>query len=523
MRHALLQRFATIYWRLTGTYILSSLLLTIVFTVLLLMAGSWYYSRKLPALYAEEVMFGVSVADLHSAFEASDQRPEAFGSKLLTLFPCYHPFNEQQQQYCGATADSELIAQGRPDWLIALLDADGHVITSTQPLTYPTGLDLSSVEPSAGRQVIANALQGITDTTQLGVWSQRDREVVVAAPVIERTGQVAGVVYTRDAEQTVNSVVLSVAKLILPWTLTPWVVVSGLVALLSAWFASRGLNQRLKQLAQTSAAFAHGDLSQRIADPHRDEVGQLALQFNTMADQLANNLLALRQLADQNALLAKQAAQLATIEERNRLARDLHDSVKQQVFAASMNLAAVQELWGGDDLHGANPLIRTAAVSVEQAKRNLTAIIPALRPVELERDGIEEAIRHHVQVWEQQTGISTSCQINISMTAMPVDVEQAVFRIIQEGLANVARHSRAQMVSCSLDVHGGTLLLRICDDGVGFDVRAVPEGLGLHSMRERAQAIGGKLTVSSSSTGTELVIEVSLAEEFTDVERVHSL
>jgi NarL family two-component system sensor histidine kinase LiaS len=285
------------------------------------------------------------------------------------------------------------------------------------------------------------------------------------------------------------------------------VIWSGASGLLYAYVVRRGLSRRLGRLADTSAALASGELSRRIVDHSTDEIGQLGRQFNTMADQLSDNVQELRRLADQNAQLAAEARQLATVEERNRLARELHDSVKQQVFAASMQLGAAQELRRHDP-PAAMALTQAAATSIEQAKRDLTAIIPALRPPELERTGLAQAAHDYLRVWERQTGIATIRHIDLGGATLPLDVEQALFRILQEALTNIARHSQATEVRCVLHVRAARVELQISDNGIGFNANHVHEGVGLRSMRERAGEIGGALAINSDAGGANVHVTV---------------
>jgi NarL family two-component system sensor histidine kinase LiaS len=245
-------------------------------------------------------------------------------------------------------------------------------------------------------------------------------------------------------------------------------------------------------VSETSAAWGKGDFSQTIQDTSPDELGQLARELNVMSRQL------------QNVMQTRQ--QLATLDERNRLARDLHDSVKQQVFAIRMNLGAIQSLWESEP-EKAHARLEAALQLTGQAQQELTGLIQALRPGRLEAKGLMQTLRDMLNEWETLHGIHTECRINCPVAPSQL-IEQALFRITQEALSNAAKHSGASNISLILESDPVNTTLQISDDGHGFDPQAPAAGLGLHSMRERVEALGGSLTLESDARGTRLVIIV---------------
>ena len=186
--------------------------------------------------------------------------------------------------------------------------------------------------------------------------------------------------------------------------------------------------------------------------------------------------------------------ELAVVEERNRLARDLHDSVKQQVYAISMQLGAARVLLEeGQQAYG--PVTEAERLS-QQAGAELTTLIRALRPPGLEHKTLSAALQEYVMQWSRQNGIPADVKVNGAPT-VPVTGEDTLFRVVQEALANVARHSQARSVSVELSHQGDEVALIIEDDGAGFDMGRVEKGVGLDSMQERLEAIGGHLEISS--------------------------
>jgi signal transduction histidine kinase len=190
--------------------------------------------------------------------------------------------------------------------------------------------------------------------------------------------------------------------------------------------------------------------------------------------------------------------ELAVLEERNRLARDLHDSVKQQVFAISMQLSAARALLSETDK--AYVSVTQAEKLAQQAGAELTTLIHQLRPPGLEHKSLPTAVRDYAVDWSRQNNI----EVRLSMDEdIRVDVkeEQVLFRVIQEALSNVARHSHAASVVIELVEVDSDILLCIADNGKGFEMEHIQNGLGLNSMKERLAQIGATFHVLSEKDG----------------------
>jgi signal transduction histidine kinase len=197
--------------------------------------------------------------------------------------------------------------------------------------------------------------------------------------------------------------------------------------------------------------------------------------------------------------------ELAVVEERNRLARDLHDSVKQQVFAISMQLSAARLSLKETDK--AYPTVVQAEKLAQQAGAELTTLIHQLRPPVLERKSLIEAIKEHVNEWTNQNTIET--EIHISEGSVSADSEQVLFRVLQEALANVARHSQATKAWVTLQSENDHVTLMVKDNGIGYDTQRIAKGIGLDSMKERLAAVNGILEISSlPSHGTCITARV---------------
>jgi signal transduction histidine kinase len=186
--------------------------------------------------------------------------------------------------------------------------------------------------------------------------------------------------------------------------------------------------------------------------------------------------------------------ELAVVEERNRLARDLHDSVKQQVFAISMQLSAARTALSETDKSYQS--VMEAERLAQQAGAELTTLISALRPPRLESKPLANAIHDYVEEWSRQNKIEVEKKIDPAIS-VSLQMEQALFRVLQEALANVARHSKASKVLVTLKSEDNTVALVVEDNGVGYDAKHIKKGIGLDSMKERLMAVNGELEVSS--------------------------
>ena len=201
-----------------------------------------------------------------------------------------------------------------------------------------------------------------------------------------------------------------------------------------------------------------------------------------------------QKLLDELQTAQQKLRELAVIDERNRLARDLHDSVKQQVFAISMQLSAARtSLSVTDKVYQS---VTEAERLAQQAGAELTTLIRELRPPGLESKTLTTAIREHVEVWSRQNKIEADMNLHENVS-VDLQAEQTLFRVLQEALANVARHSQASWVAVNLESVNGFVKLGIEDNGTGFDSENIARGVGLDSMQERLAAVNGKLEVSS--------------------------
>ncbi|MFG2261336.1 GAF domain-containing sensor histidine kinase [Streptomyces sp. NPDC048720] len=211
-----------------------------------------------------------------------------------------------------------------------------------------------------------------------------------------------------------------------------------------------------------------------------------------------------------NARLYERSRELTIAEERSRLAHELHDAVSQKLFSLRLTAQAAAALVDRDPARAKGELHQVAVLAAEAADE-LRAAVVELRPAALDEDGLVATLRTQIQVLDRAHTARVSFAAN-GFRALPAAQEEAVLRVAQEALHNALRHSGAEHVRVTVDRRGGGAVLRVADDGTGFDptaVRRAGRHLGLVSMRDRAGGVGGTLTVHAApGRGTTIEMEV---------------
>jgi signal transduction histidine kinase len=220
-----------------------------------------------------------------------------------------------------------------------------------------------------------------------------------------------------------------------------------------------------------------------------------------------------RELARKNERLAQLAAtleQLAASRERNRMARELHDTLAHTLSALSVQLNALDVQLGADP-QAARQTLRQTQQLVGSGMQEARRVLHALRAGPLETLGLVAALRQAGERASADAGMQLDARLPERMSGLRPEVEQHLYRIADEALQNAARHSRGRCVELELCERDGQLVLRVDDDGVGFDAQALPGAghYGLIGIRERAQLLGGQLLVQSNPrSGTRIQIAV---------------
>jgi two-component system, NarL family, sensor histidine kinase LiaS len=293
---------------------------------------------------------------------------------------------------------------------------------------------------------------------------------------------------------------------------------------------------RLRSIVAATTRFATGQCNQHLPARAVDGIRQLEASFNQMAEQLVESMAREKILVEQNARLEEQARlsqnlqehvrqrifeysaqkkilveQNARLEERARLSRDLHDSVKQQVFALAVQIELARSLLEQDSAAAREHLCEADELSY-QIQQELTALIDALRPADLQTKELTAALRDYTTTWSRQSRITADLSLpNICL--LPSSIEEALWRVTQEALSNVARHSHASTVQLHLESTEQHVSLSVSDNGQGFETTSREHhGFGLRSIRERIEQVGGTLLIQSSrDAGTRIVVHCPLS------------
>jgi two-component system sensor histidine kinase UhpB len=262
------------------------------------------------------------------------------------------------------------------------------------------------------------------------------------------------------------------------------------------------LRRRLRPLDRLIESMEKVDLARPRANLPGDldgvgeteEVARIEQAFLRMLERLESE----RRTASRAALRAQE-------EERARVARDLHDEVNQALTGVLLHLEAARAK-APEELVG--ELAETKALA-SQAMDELLSLARQLRPAALDDLGLVAALASHVEDFEKRTGIEARFRSDGEVNRLPDDVQLVLYRVTQEALSNAARHSGASHVDVEVRRNGGSVDLRISDDGRGFSFDEAGSGLGLAGMRERALHVGGDLRLESSpGRGTKIRLAI---------------
>jgi nitrate/nitrite-specific signal transduction histidine kinase len=222
----------------------------------------------------------------------------------------------------------------------------------------------------------------------------------------------------------------------------------------------------------------------------------------SLGDQIA--------IAIENARLYERSQELAVVEERNRLAREVHDAMNQSLYSIILFAGAAQkEAEKANQASIYRHLTRVESMA-QQALKEMRLMVYELRPQELEEKGLMGALQQRLDAVEASAGLDVDLRVEGTFHLLP-RVEEALYRIVQEALNNALKHASAGSVKITVAARDGRLEVGVSDDGVGFDPGAETAGLGLATMRERAEALGGCLEVQSArGQGTAVRLTVPL-------------
>jgi two-component system, NarL family, sensor histidine kinase LiaS len=300
----------------------------------------------------------------------------------------------------------------------------------------------------------------------------------------------------------------------IPW----WALYAAILflpGLITGYVAAQKLQRELDTMDYTVLQWTRGRLSERVQTREGEPLHRFARDLNDLADTVEDRLKSLRKAAEEQMISHAEAAEAAVVEERRRLARDLHDTVSQQLFAMHMSAAAMPKLLQREDQQAANTMLQQLIQLSQAAQKQMRGLIAQLRPLELEGRTLKEAIEKWFPDYCIQNGLQGSLDLRLEeKERLSEAIEHQFFLIIQEGMANVVKHASASRAALTLHDRGDLVTLTIADDGQGFSASNVGGGsYGLHTMRERAQKLGGELEIrSKTGEGTQVQVRIPKLE-----------
>lgn len=286
---------------------------------------------------------------------------------------------------------------------------------------------------------------------------------------------------------------------------------------LVASFLTHILTRPIVELVEATRHVARADYSLTVRPWAKDELGSLAQAFNQMTDDLKQmqTLRAERERLQQMLLERVIAAQE---EERRRIARELHDSTSQSLTSLLVGLRTLEANCSEVDQEKVGELRQIAAQTLEEVHH----LAMQLRPRVLDDVGLPAALERLVFEWQSRLHIPIDLMITPGTQRLPPAVETALYRIIQEALTNIARHSSARSASILVERRQNHVITVIEDNGVGFDPQKYPNDhrIGILGMQERAKQLGGRLTIESEhGEGTSIFVEIPLEDHELEIKR----
>ena len=309
------------------------------------------------------------------------------------------------------------------------------------------------------------------------------------------------------AEDNIEQIVLVVTTQIISLTLV--MVAVGFVA---AFFLTWILTRPLLSLLDATRTVAKGDFSVQVPRWANDEIGDLSEAFNAMTRSLAQ---AERERAERENLRASYIRRVITAQEdeRKRIARELHDSTSQSLTSLLVGLRHLEE---ATDPATAKARLAEIRKTVNGTLDEVHALAWQLRPSVLDDLGLAAALQRYIGDYQTRYAIQVDFVFRNLAERLPIEIETTLYRVIQEGLTNIARHAQAQNASILLEQRAASVRVILEDNGVGFDAETVTysqKSLGLQGMRERVALLNGKLVIESQpGQGTSLFIEIPLTE-----------
>lgn len=323
--------------------------------------------------------------------------------------------------------------------------------------------------------------------------------LVFVNPLQDEDGRLLGVEVAILRAPTPSNVLI-LALSVVVGGLTVFSLAAALVGTLFGWRTARKFSKRLTHLSQVSAAWGQGDFVGQIQDNEADEIGELGENLNQVAAELQT--------------LLKDKEQIAVLEERDRMARELHDTLAQGVSGLVLQLEAVGHHLEEGEISESQTIVTDARTQARGALHKARAVIDDLRTSTDLAPDFEKSIRRRVQEFNRTYGLACDLDIQLpSSLRLPPAISLHARRALTEMLTNVARHAQATNVEVLIHLEGNSLLIEVVDDGVGFEIDTAggPGHYGILGLKERAQLTGGQFSFESApQRGTAVRLRLPL-------------
>lgn len=372
-----------------------------------------------------------------------------------------------------------------------VLDPQGQVLAHTFGEGFPT--DLLGVN-SVASEAFENT--AVLQTEEGMVWD-------VAVPIFSGQAGVARVgISDHSLRQTMTLLTAQLGV-----TILAILAINLLAATLLTWILTRPIIG----LVEATRTIAQGDFSPRVRRWADDEIGDLAEAFNHMAVELGRTD-ELRQEREQLRRQLLEGVITAQEDERRRIARELHDSTSQSLTSLKVGLRNLEH-----QCHecAQRPHLMDMHRVVDVTLDEVHALAVQLRPAVLDDLGLEAALERYIRQWQARHHLPVDLLVHLGDQRLPEGLETALYRIIQEAFTNIARHAQAHTVSVLVERKQQEVVVVIEDDGLGFEPAQVNKDghLGLLGMQERAELVGGRLTIESATgKGCSLFIRMPLPD-----------
>ncbi|WP_167628200.1 sensor histidine kinase [Listeria valentina] len=338
-------------------------------------------------------------------------------------------------------------------------------------------------------------------------------QMILCSSLIFATSMIGSLIYFFVSDLTWYEFLIGVKILYLPFVIfVP--LTSILAGLMIGAVSGYLIKQKFEGIDFEIRLLEQGDLEKKFQEEENlVEVAQVYKQIDRLRDKMKSQTLLTQKIANEKAEISGETKEAILSEERHRIARELHDSVSQQLFAAMMLLSALNEQVAKDDSPVLKKQLRMVESIVNESQSEMRALLLHLRPTQLEGKSLKKGMEQLLK--ELTTKLPIKVEWQIENLQLQKGIEDHLFRIVQELLSNTLRHSKADLLEVRFVEIDNMAVLKVVDDGVGFDMNAVPQGsYGLQNMRERVQEFGGTIKIISfPNKGTSVEIKIPLVAE----------